>query len=154
MAATKAFYVYVVKDENDTPLYVGKGSGCRHKVSAREHGGVSSIIEEMQCEDAAFKRERHWISELMPVNNKCLGGNGGRSSPACDRLPKILDGVMSLSEWKRERRSQKREEEEVNRVGARKYVAQFLLRKIDERNCEQWGVSKVDVFRLRGVANG
>jgi hypothetical protein len=36
----------------------------------------------------------------------------------------------------------------------RRSIAKFLLRRLNEANCEQYGVSKVDISRLREVAYG
>lgn len=94
------------------------------------------IIEGGLSEDEAFKRERFWIAELKPTANKCAGGNGGRSIPV--RLPAWYSRFLK----------------EYQKVGPRRYVAQAILKKLNERNCEQFGVSKVDIFRLREVANG
>ena len=38
--------------------------------------------------------------------------------------------------------------------GQRRYAARFLLTRLNEANCGRYGVSKVDVVRLREVANG
>jgi hypothetical protein len=32
---------------------------------------------------------------------------------------------------------------------ARRKIAKFFLRRLNEHNCERYGVSKVDIFRLR-----
>lgn len=148
------FFVYAVMD-GATPLYVGKGCGRRHLISAKKHGGTAKIIERFDCEDAAFARERHWIAELMPQNNISPGGNGGRSRPASKwDVPKQYKGRLSKTEWRAAVRSFQKLQAEIDEVGSRKYVARFILSKIDERNCAEWGVSKVDLSRLREVANG
>jgi hypothetical protein len=36
----------------------------------------------------------------------------------------------------------------------RKVIARALLKRLNEDNCERYGVSKVQIFRLREVANG
>ena len=36
----------------------------------------------------------------------------------------------------------------------RKLLARALLKKLNENNCEQYGISKVDISRLREVAYG
>lgn len=38
--------------------------------------------------------------------------------------------------------------------GTRRYAARFLLTKLNEINCAQYGVSKVELFGLREIANG
>jgi hypothetical protein len=40
------------------------------------------------------------------------------------------------------------------RIADRRNVAKLLLKKLNEDNCEQYGVSKIDIFRLRDVAYG
>jgi hypothetical protein len=47
-----------------------------------------------------------------------------------------------------------RRELQGRRMASRKMVARALLKKLNEANCEQYGVSKVDICRLREVANG
>lgn len=127
-------YVYLIKD-GETPIYVGKGTGRRAAHSARKHGGEVVYLERDLTDDQAFNRERHWIAELQPVENKCLGGNGGRCRPkAAPQKCKVM--------------------REIERVGSRVYAARFLLTKLSEANCERWGVSKVELSRLREVAHG
>jgi len=134
MARKKRFYVYRIFDRHET-VYIGKGSGRRLQCQKSKFGLPGEILEEFTSEQSAFDRERHWIAELRPTENKCPGGYGGR----CGR-----------------KREPKRSKIEIamERIGPRKYIAKFLLRKLDELNCEMFGVSKVDLFRLREVANG
>lgn len=134
MAKRKRFYVYRIFDALQT-VYVGKGSGRRLQVQEAKFMLPGEIIESVDNETKAYIRERHWISELKPTENRCAGGNGSRC---------------------RTKRAAKRCETELamNRVGPRKHIAQFLLRKLNELNCEKYGVSKVELFRLREVANG
>jgi hypothetical protein len=154
MARGREFFVYVIKC-GEVPLYVGKGTGKRHKRSAKAHGGEAHILEWCDTDDAAFERERHWIAELKPENNKCPGGNGGRAKPRSPYdLPKALVGKISEKEWRSAVRQRDREAKEIEHLGSRRYVARFLCRKLNEANCEGWGVSKVDLFRLREVAHG
>ena len=127
-------YVYLLKD-GDLPIYVGKGTGRRAYQSKLKHGGEIHYLEKDLSDDAAFKRERFWIAELTPPNNILAGGNGGRSKPK----PKPRKTKF---------------ERDIERIGSRKYVAQFLMTRLAEHNCEQWGVSKVDLSRLREVAHG
>jgi len=134
----KDFYVYAILD-GETVLYVGKGSGRRSQRSAKNNGGTARILERFSCEDKAFARERYWIAELLPQNNKCAGGNGGRCQPKKRE---------SLPKWYRDTVA------EMERVGSRVYAARLLCRKIAEHNCELWGVSKLDLIRLREVAYG
>ncbi|MGB1214848.1 MAG: hypothetical protein ACPG4X_15890 [Pikeienuella sp.] len=86
-------------------------------------------------DDSAFKAERKWIAELQPTNNISPGGNGGRTrkkraAPRC------------------------KVEAEIDRVGGQVYAARLLLTKLAEHNCEEWGVSKLDLGRLKEVAHG
>lgn len=130
--AVRRFYVYRIYDGHET-VYVGKGSGRRLKQQARKFRLPAEIVEECKSEDHAFKREIHWTETLRPTLNSHRGGAGGRC---------------------RVRRKPQREFAEIERIGSRRYAARFLLRKIDERNCAALGLSKVDVNRLREVANG
>lgn len=127
-------YVYLLK-ESDLPIYVGKGSGRRAYHSKLKHGGEIHYLEKDLSDDAAFERERFWISELMPTNNISAGGAGGRVKPK----PKPRKTKI---------------ERDIERIGSRKYTAQFLITRLAEHNCERWGVSKVDLNRLREVAYG
>lgn len=132
--AQRMCYVYLLSD-GPTPIYIGKGTSKRAQASRRKHGGDISYLETGLSDDAAFEREKFWIAEMQPQNNKCPGGNGGRSTPR-----------------KAPRRS--KVEIEIDRVGSRKYCAQFLISRLNEANCEKYGVSKVDLSRLREVAHG
>lgn len=38
--------------------------------------------------------------------------------------------------------------------GQRKMLARTLLKKLNEDNCERYGVSKVEILRLREIAYG
>lgn len=132
----KPFYVYVITD-GDVTLYVGKGTGRRHLASARKHGGIAEIREWFKNEDRAFARERELIAELSPRNNKCPGGYGGRATPK-PAPPKTL--------WDKEFA-------EIERIGTRRYVAQFLLRNAAVI-AKHAPASKLDISRLREVAYG
>ncbi len=134
MAKRKQLYVYRIFD-GAVSVYVGKGSGRRLQCQKVKFGLPGEILEEFSSEQKAFDRERFWIAELKPTENKCAGGNGGRCRPK--RKPRRCHTEI-----------------EMERVGPRKHVAQFLLKKLNELNCEGWGVSKIDLFRLREVANG
>lgn len=128
------FYVYRIFD-GDVTVYVGKGSGRRLHNQKRRFGLDGSIIEKCRSDNHAFEREVHWIKRLKPTDNRLPGGNGGRCSPkARPRLSKDF--------------------REIERVGPRRFAARFLLTRLDERNCDQYGVSKVGLSRLREVANG
>ena len=128
------YYVYRIFDGLQT-LYVGKGSGRRLQAQIRRFRCAGEVVEHCTSDDHAFEREIHWIAELRPTENKLAGGNGGRCQPK--KRPRLA-----------------KEFHEIEQVGSRRYSARFLLRKLDELNCERFGVSKVDLFRLREVANG
>lgn len=120
------FYVYAVYD-GVVCLYVGKGCGSRHKQSARLKGGESSVIEWCNDEDHAYARERHWIAELMPTENRSPGGTGGRSSPL-PLIPVSYRGKITEAEFKREDAAMRRQIAEIETVGPRRYTARMLLR--------------------------
>lgn len=136
------FYVYRAFDGHET-LYVGKGSGRRINQQRKRFRCEVEIIERCSTDDEAFTAERKWIALLKPSENKNAGGAGGR-----------VAAKPLTNEQRRAAREHKRFLNEYQTVGPRRYVARFLLRKVDERNCERLGVSKVDVNRLREVANG
>jgi hypothetical protein len=136
MAARTAhsFYVYRILDGEQT-RYVGKGTNRRLQHQIRKFGCPGEIIEICKSDDHAFERERFWIAMLKPTDNILAGGNGGRARAR--RKPKTNKDMR-----------------EIHRIGSRKYAAQVLIRKLYEGNCEQYGVSKVALNRLREVANG
>jgi hypothetical protein len=133
-----ACYVYRIFDGVET-VYVGTGTGRRIDAQKRRFGCDGEIIARDLNDDDAFKAERRWIAELMPTQNVHPGGNGGRCRPK----PKTK-AEREFAAFERK----------LHEEGPRRHVARFLLRKIDETNCEKVGVSKVDVSRLREVANG
>lgn len=128
------FYVYRIFDGAVT-VYVGKGSGRRLQAQQRNFRLPGEVIETCKSDDHAFERERHWIAALNPTDNISPGGNGGRCRP-------------------KPRKRETKFERELRQVGSRRYVARFLMTRINERNCERLGLSKVDLNRLRAVANG
>lgn len=132
--AARQSYVYAVMVDGAI-AYVGKGTGNRLNVSARKHGGQPVVLRECKSEDDAFAYEREMIALHRPSRNLCKGGNGGRAkAKPSPRKPKWLA--------------------EIERIGSKVYAARFLLTRLDDANCEQWGVSKLDMNRLREVANG
>ena len=145
-------FVYVVTD-GPTVLYVGKGTGRRHLQSATKHGGTAQIIERFTCEDKAFARERELIAELMPTENKCAGGNGGRTNPSTLLVPLNMRGRVSENEMKKAMAEHRKFEAMLNAVGPRRYVAAWLLANAETIEKHVPG-SKVDVSRLSEVANG
>jgi hypothetical protein len=127
-------YVYAIKAGGHI-IYIGKGVGRRAQVSARRCCGKAEILKSFTKEDAAFAYEREMIALHKPAMNICAGGKGGRAAPKpIPRKPKWMA--------------------EIERIGSRVYAARFLLTRLDEGNCEQWGVSKLDLSKLRSVANG
>lgn len=145
------FFVYAVMD-GDVPIYIGKGTKNRHKVSAKKHCGRAVILERFSCEDSAFAAEARWIEEMSPANNKCRGGNGGRVSNIV--LPSYLKGKLTLAEWRCAVRDGIKSDREIDAIGSRRYCAKFLVRKLNEANCAEYGVSTVDLCRLKELANG
>lgn len=127
-------YVYRIFDVCET-VYVGKGSGRRLDAQKRRFNLDGEVIERDLSDDDAFARERHWIKALMPSANISPGGNGGRTVA---RRKLRLDKSFA----------------EIERVGRRRYAARFLLTRLNESNCVRHGVSKVEIDRLREVANG
>lgn len=134
MAQKREFYVYRIFDGFET-RYVGKGSGRRLTNQKRRFRCDGEIIERCRSDDHAFDRERHWIKQLMPTENRSAGGYGGRCRPA--RKPRLPKEIRSIEQ-----------------VGTRRAAARFLLTRLNEANCSRHGVSKVDLVRLREVANG
>lgn len=126
MAARKhnTFYVYAIMD-GPTCLYVGKGSGRRAEQSARIHGGEAKIIRSFAREDDAFAFERELISELLPANNKCAGGNGGRK--ALGVVPVQYRGKLTECDMKRAMAEHDEIERGMFEIGPRRYVARMLL---------------------------
>lgn len=135
-------YVYRIFDGMET-VYVGKGSGYRLNSQKRKFGLSGEIIEHCESDDVAFQREIHWIAALRPTANKLLGGNGGRTAPK----PISKEMMKANKEYAKFER-------DYETVGPRRYVARFLLTILSESNAPKFGLSTVDLFRLREVANG
>ncbi len=72
----KRWYVYALIRDGIIVQYIGKGSGRRHKVSARRHGGECKILAEFDSERSALKYEREMIAKHKPELNKTKGGEG------------------------------------------------------------------------------
>lgn len=145
-------YVYRIFERLCT-LYVGKGSGPRAQVQARRFGANVEIIEDGLTDNQAFEREKHWIAELKPTENKDAGGTGGRVNPE-PSMPKSLKGQLTQKEWRAALRDTEKTNADIERIGIRRYCARFLLTKLDKFNCEQWGVTLSQLGRLQEVANG
>lgn len=91
------YYVYVWFKPDDTPFYVGKGTGDRWKRCGKTHrnkyfsrvyqkypGCYSLIIEDHLNEETAFQREIEWISQQkalgFQLTNFSNGGEGKKPS--------------------------------------------------------------------------
>jgi hypothetical protein len=72
--------------------------------------------------------------------------------------PKTLDDTTSPEPVVSPRRKLKRQGAEDRKMVAwtrqRKMIARALLKKLNEDNCERYGGSKVEIFRLREAAYG
>lgn len=126
------FYVYLIFDDANLPLYVGKGSGKRSFVSSKKFGGKIKILESFSSESKAYQAERKWIKQLKPTHNKCPGGNGSRAKKIGLRKTK--------------------DELEMERIGTRKFAARFLMRKLSEQNIHLYGVSSESFAKIKQVA--
>ncbi len=136
------FYVYRIFDGHQT-VYVGKGSGRRLDCQIKKFGMPGEVVETCTSDDHAFERERHWISVFKPTENRLPGGNGGRVRP------KPISSAM-----KRAAKEYRAMVSEIERVGSKRFVAQFLVSRLSSENIGSFGVSEVELSRLRGVANG
>ena len=137
MSKDGPFYVYQFSDSAGV-CYVGKGSGPRFaKQSRRFANMVGEIVRRFASERAAYAYEAALIARHSPSLNKIAGGGGA-----------IARRKFRLPGWYR------REARQIESVGSRRYVARALLRLIGEQNCEELGVSKVELNRVRQVANG
>lgn len=145
------FYIYCFR-EGEAVLYVGKGTGRRLKQQEKRFGVAGQILEYADSEEAAYRRECHWIALLMPTENKNKGGGGSYSDP--NPIPIALRGQVSLAEWKRHKREADKESREIAELGTQKYAARAILRFVNNDNCEQLGVSASDLDKVRSVANG
>lgn len=102
------FYVYEITSDDGSVIYVGKGSGRRSSVSAREKGGADRIVAFFNKEKDAYDYEIERISEVGPAMNKHPGGNGSRAA----KVRKEKNG-----KW----------ESFVEKVGTKRYAAMLLL---------------------------
>jgi hypothetical protein len=131
------FYVYDVLGSDGEVIYVGKGSGNRHKVSCRVRGGIETrIIERFSSESAAYAFEVKRIAEMKPRLNVSVGGNGCRASLKREGKTK----------WQKT----------FERIGSKKYAAMLLLSCFSA--CARGGIkypgdlSKID--EIREIAYG
>lgn len=70
----KWFVYHVVVD--GVVIYVGKGCGRRHRVSAARLGGIPEIVQRFKSESDALRYEKRLIAEYKPQMNKTIGGEG------------------------------------------------------------------------------
>jgi len=77
-----SFYLYRIHRDGET-LYIGKGSGRRLAHQKRRFDADGEIlVDGIQDEAEAYRRERALIAEFNPPLNKHPGGNGGWSGLA------------------------------------------------------------------------
>ena len=151
MAAKKDCYIYVFR-EGVVPYYVGKGSGRRFQVQKKKFGLDGDILERGLTEEEAYLREVHWISVLKPTLNRNKGGGGSR---ACQLLvPLGYRDLITEAEMAAQMKQSEAEYKTMEKMGTQKYVAKMMLGFISEANCARFGLSKVDVNRLRNVVYG
>jgi hypothetical protein len=62
--------------DHEEIIYIGKGFGNRHKVSAKKRGGIPEIIETFVNEKKALEAEKQYIAKYNPPLNKTKGGEG------------------------------------------------------------------------------
>lgn len=146
------FYVYAFRDGAEV-VYIGKGTGRRLQQQEKRFGLKGEVLGRYECEDKCFAAERDFIKQLMPNENRNRGGGGGRVTPA-SLVPLNYRGKITEREFKKAMAQHKQELAEIERLGSRRYSARILISRLNDANCEQWGVSKVDLNRLREVAYG
>ena len=122
------FYVYELRDENNTVFYVGKGSGKRmyqhrykaksgekthrankiRKIWFRGFDFSAVIVFKSECEQTAFAKEKHLISKYGQENltNKTAGGEG-LSNPSMGIREKIANGRRGTIASKETREKQR-----------------------------------------------
>lgn len=76
MKTTAKYYIYAFIDGCNV-LYVGKGSGARLQKQEKRFGIKGTILEWVGSENDAYSREKHWVANLRPTENKDKGGRGG-----------------------------------------------------------------------------
>jgi hypothetical protein len=120
------FYVYAIKNEEGSIVYIGKGSGRRFEVQKKNFKLSGEILETFASEKLAYEKEVEFISLHKPSLNKCKGGNGCTAT---------------------KRRIVKQDYEKlIERIGSRACAARLLLsyNKVNPKMIDQ---SKVDLFR-------
>jgi hypothetical protein len=120
------FYVYAIKNEQGSIVYIGKGSGRRFEVQKKNFKLSGEILETFASEKLAYAKEVEFISLHKPSLNKCKGGNGCAAT---------------------KKRIVKQDYEKlIERIGSRACAARLLLsyNKVNPSLIDQ---SKVDEFR-------
>ena len=120
------FYVYAIKNEEGSIVYIGKGSGRRFEVQKKNFELSGEILETFASEKLAYEKEVEFISLHKPSLNTCKGGNGCTAT---------------------KRRIGKQDYEKlIERIGSRACAARLLLsyNKVNPKMIDQ---SKVDLFR-------
>jgi hypothetical protein len=120
------FYVYAIKNEQGSIVYIGKGSGRRFEVQKKNFKLSGEILETFASEKLAYAKEVEFISLHQPSLNKCKGGNG------CTATKKRI--------------VKQDYEKLIERIGSRACAARLLLsyNKVNPSLIDQ---SKVDLFR-------
>ena len=120
------FYVYAIKNEQGSIVYIGKGSGRRFEVQKKNFKLFGEILETFATEKLAYAKEVEFISLHKPSLNKCKGGNG------CTATKKRI--------------IKQDYEKLIERIGSRACAARLLLsyNKVNPSLIDQ---SKVDLFR-------
>ena len=120
------FYVYAIKSEQGSIVYIGKGSGRRFEVQKKNFKLSGEILETFATEKLAYAKEVEFISLHKPSLNKCKGGNG------CTATKKRI--------------VKQDYEKLIERIGSRACAARLLLsyNKVNPSLIDQ---SKVDLFR-------
>ena len=120
------FYVYAIKNEQGSIVYIGKGSGRRFEVQKKNFKLSGEILETFATEKLAYAKEVEFISLHKPSLNKCKGGNG------CTATKKRI--------------VKQDYEKLIERIGSRACAARLLLsyNKVNPSLIDQ---SKVDLFR-------
>ena len=120
------FYVYAIKNEEGSIVYIGKGSGRRFEVQKKNFKLSGEILEKFASEKLAYEKEVEFISLHKPSLNKCKGGNG------CTATKKRI--------------VKQDYEKLIERIGSRACAARLLLsyNKVNPKMIDQ---SKVDLFR-------
>jgi hypothetical protein len=120
------FYVYAIKNEDGSIVYIGKGSERRFEVQKKNFNLSGEILETFASEKLAYAKEIEFISLHKPSLNKCKGGNG------CTATKKRI--------------VKQDYEKLIDRIGSRAFAARLLLayNKVNPKMVDQ---SKVDLFR-------